>query len=514
MFKEAPFDLMYGFRGVEHAVDLFSPFEMLRYWAMERLDPPNIGKATAWTPEKMCYAAWCKTHREKPQWEAGVHYVAVPGEGRILLPDLPALDGLRHCWCWQKRDRPYVPVWSYAKIPRVTTAPEENARLLCIYMRPWTLSCTDATAQTPLLSRLGVVALPVNELPAETNQAEKGDQAKSGSAQDTVGPSAHEERAYTKAWQTYIKGNVVSHTNKRFITNLLAATAARVVEDPDDSSGDSDDFHYDHHNRPAGSYTLIQQTLDGISALNPDNGVEAIGRHAAVIQLGRNLWQSPPLADHEKVAVAERIFEEKAWPPAAEVAKAANEMIKAQEDRPAPFEGRTSPFARYTVLQYGKALHEWFAKLATEKERPNHEQLSVLHAVRDRIVVEIELEKEGPGLHRRLKGGRSTDPREEPLRGCCHGFPGTGKSRVIKWLIRMFTEALEWTSGVEFQCVAFQNTVAHAMGGSTLHTSGDIAIGGAANARRLDHTDIDILCTRNQCLRWLLFDEVFMIPDE
>ena len=106
------------------------------------------------------------------------------------------------------------------------------------------------------------------------------------------------------------------------------------------------------------------------------------------------------------------------------------------------------------------------------------------------------------------------DEREEPFRGCIHGLPGTGKSRVIHWLIRMFTEALRWEHGVKFICVAFQNKVAHAMGGLTLHSSGDIPIGSASHARKLEHSDIDILFAKNQWLRWLIFDEVFMNPDE
>jgi len=58
----------------------------------------------------------------------------------------------------------------------------------------------------------------------------------------------------------------------------------------------------------------------------------------------------------------------------------------------------------------------------------------------------------------------------------------------------MFTEALGWQHGDEFICVAFQNRVAHAMGGSTMHSGGDIGIGGQ---RSLDKTDIDVLYTRN-----------------
>ena len=52
------------------------------------------------------------------------------------------------------------------------------------------------------------------------------------------------------------------------------------------------------------------------------------------------------------------------------------------------------------------------------------------------------------------------------------------------------------------------------MGGLTLHASGDIQIGNTSDTRKLDHTDIDVLFTRNQSLIWLIFDESFMIPDE
>ena len=79
--------------------------------------------------------------------------------------------------------------------------------------------------------------------------------------------------------------------------------------------------------------------------------------------------------------------------------------------------------------------------------------------------------------------------------GFWHGSLGTGNSRVIKWIRQMFTEAVGWRHEDEFLCVAFQNRVAHAMGGHTMHVGGDICAGGQ---RSLDHTDIDILFTRNQ----------------
>ena len=60
-------------------------------------------------------------------------------------------------------------------------------------------------------------------------------------------------------------------------------------------------------------------------------------------------------------------------------------------------------------------------------------------------------------------------------------------------------------------CALLSNRVAHAMGGVTLHAGGDVAVGGGDKSR--SHTDVDILVTRNQDLRWLIFGEVGMIAD-
>eukprot|EP00959_Pyramimonas_sp_CCMP1952_P073451 1535191-Pyramimonas_sp.AAC.1 len=60
-------------------------------------------------------------------------------------------------------------------------------------------------------------------------------------------------------------------------------------------------------------------------------------------------------------------------------------------------------------------------------------------------------------------------------------------------------------------CVAFQNRVAHAMGGVTIHSGGDVSVGGGD--RSLSHTDVDVLFTRNQAVRWLLIDEIGMVSD-
>ena len=52
--------------------------------------------------------------------------------------------------------------------------------------------------------------------------------------------TATERYSYSTSWEAYIDGNVVSETIRRYITNLLAATAATKTEQEGDSSEDSD----------------------------------------------------------------------------------------------------------------------------------------------------------------------------------------------------------------------------------------------------------------------------------
>ena len=171
-------------------------------------------------------------------------------------------------------------------------------------------------------------------------------------------------------------------------------------------------------------------------------------------------------------------------------------------------------FSNIKDINYGRLIDEWFDKLYAEKLQPNEEQMATLQAVKQRVLLEKELQNEGPWPRRSNLRRRIEDPHEEPMRGLILGLPGTGKSEVITWICRLFTEALAWEHGKQFLCIAFQNRVAHKMGGITIHSAGDIPIGAQQQERKLDRVDVDHTYRKNQFLRWLLFDEVFMNPDE
>ena len=137
LFKEPPFDLMYGFRGVSYNVDLLSPYEMLLHWSLERISPPtssSCNQRAIWTTEGLLFNQRCREEQIRdPSFCPGKHYVANlechTEECRILMPLHKALGNLRHCWCWEKRSRLHLPAWSYSKIPSCRFSPEENSRL-------------------------------------------------------------------------------------------------------------------------------------------------------------------------------------------------------------------------------------------------------------------------------------------------------------------------------------------------------------------------------------------------
>jgi hypothetical protein len=285
------------------------------------------------------------------------------------------------------------------------------------------------------------------------------------------------------------------------MTNLLMATAARMSEDPNESDEDSDIHEVFGYTGHAGSMNVVQRTLQGL----------AVGRHARTIHLGRLLWESPPLTDKEEQGINEIFFDDGTYPTYKEILKQAKKVSKIKEKRPRPFENRTKSSTARTTLHYASRLHKWMQQTAIQQEPPNEQQWEVLRHVRDRLITEEKIRNEHPVIWKQHLGAKVGDTRQKAIRGLVHGLPGTGKSKVIHWIRHMFMEAMNWEHGVEFVCVAYQNRVAYAMHGATLHAAGDITMDPRL---KLQHTDIERLFIRNQALRWIIIDELFTIPDD
>ena len=78
-------------------------------------------------------------------------------------------------------------------------------------------------------------------------------------------------------------------------------------------------------------------------------------------------------------------------------------------------------------------------------------------------------------------------------------------------MCRFFTECLAWTHGVQFMCLAPQNRMAALIGGTTLHTWGEVPIDtgnqnfGGGRKTKQGYSERHSKCCS---LRWLIIDEI------
>ena len=88
---------------------------------------------------------------------------------------------------------------------------------------------------------------------------------------------------------------------------------------------------------------------------------------------------------------------------------------------------------------------------------------------------------------------------------------GTGKSRVIAWMREIMETGMGWTHGVQFVFLAFQNVMAAAISGLTLHHWSGIPAHYTEGGGTGDAHALSIQC---QAMRVIVIDEVSMISAE
>ena len=100
----------------------------------------------------------------------------------------------------------------------------------------------------------------------------------------------------------------------------------------------------------------------------------------------------------------------------------------------------------------------------------------------------------------------------EPFFKLAHGLPGSGKSEVLKWLTSYFDVVWDWKEGIHFVKLAFMNSMAANIGGSTIHSWGEVGfvdpLGNFRKARKQGEKDVPTMNTKCASLRWILIDEI------
>ena len=103
----------------------------------------------------------------------------------------------------------------------------------------------------------------------------------------------------------------------------------------------------------------------------------------------------------------------------------------------APFDVDRHAACTWSRLEAEKTLDSTFMSMMAAEEHLNAEQKAFLEHFVRRLKMEVLEERQ------RTVGAS----RQEPLLDLVHGFPGTGKSRVIAWMRQLMEEGLGWIHG-------------------------------------------------------------------
>ena len=485
--SKAPWVDLYGFRPLVPPFKFLSPFEFLRHFQGEALGPPTGTQLRSkWTPEGQRLNSINSFADGKMKIVPGIHYVVVEpnaDDTYFTFPTSPRsiYDLLRNCWILTRRARPHVPVLEGAKLPSQTAGDEYNAKYMSVFFRPWTLRGDEPGV--PPLHSLGGSNSPAPE-------------AKTGTC------GAH--HSFHKEWERYVHGNVVSVAASNLIRSVLTKTLASKGEGEDEGSqGDASDADEEIpplNVRPEDLRQLLRSACD-----DSDDGDEPAAKKRRARQKTSHrdslhrvdcLWGST--ADGRSDEKASTGQDTMHFDAVQEHIAASRQKQEADmDDR--PYSGKTLPAAQLYDAAKVSSLDPWLEELQASTQPPTVEQATFLRAVLERLSREASSEGHG----------NTSDQDSEPLFDMVHGVPGAGKSKLIEWLRRAFEEVLGWTHGVQFVCIAFQNTMAAHIGGYTIHHWSGIPV--AEEAGMSSTRDAHKFSTRCQSLRFILVDEISMV---
>ena len=179
---------------------------------------------------------------------------------------------------------------------------------------------------------------------------------------------------------------------------------------------------------------------------------------------------------------------------------AAKKSSKSSPEQVAPFDEERNAAAAFAFPNRDVTINSVLHEIRNREERPTDEQNKIL----DHFVARLKLEM------REARRQTINTASEDPLLNLIHGLPGTGKSRLIKWLRELMERGLGWTHGVQFVCLAFQNAMVAQINGFTIHHWSGIPARVEGQGTGDSHKQ-SITC---QALRVIIIDEISMISAE
>ena len=283
------------------------------------------------------------------------------------------------------------------------------------------------------------------------------------SVRDATGPRLAPEwttRSYCKAWAAYTQGNVVSDSQAQTIQNFTLVMAGTGKHENEEEYGVSRIKREELGSvgRKLDSTeikTLLQEVQP--KTTTDDAKTNVIGKriNSAMIMV-RRLLQGDGTAAVEIDPTQRASAFHRALPAAAPKATA---KAKAKGN----VQGTVVRVEIYRK-NYDAAYKQWCAKLHDSDKKPTPVQWNFMDAVHHRCETEAEEEQRG----------KVNTTKEEPARLFVHGLPGSGKTQVMLWLAEYFQQVWGWTKGMHFIYLAPLNSMAARIGGSTVHSWGEV----------------------------------------
>ena len=309
----------------------------------------------------------------------------------------------------------------------------------------------------------------------------------------------------------WLDGNIISEESKRYVSNFISIHRLRPGNNDEDAMANSDDMVEDEEVCVTKDMldNVLETRIGGKATKNNDLDVMGDGHHmnsSEAVELGRDIWSKEGCTSGDTTQPIYRFDE-------AEVKKSL-QNAKTSRNKENKFVAHFSAETRTereAVLSNRKQatkedVKEWLEALQNRRRGDgrmfvNADQFAAVANVAQQVRREL------PG-----RDGCTPLP-SEPLRWVVHGGPGTGKSHVVRDVIKheLFDQILHWHQGLDYQVIALQAVMADLLKGDTIHHACGIPV-------RKKGAEGDVVIQGQKAVgeqslywRWLIIDEFGMV---
>ena len=476
--------LLYGYRPLKNAeLKYLSPYEFTMYWEPQLLKYPRSrgennkeGFEATLTPEGLEKLA----ADADGALVAGIDYVVNESGGCDWVPleKLAGTTALRHEWILRRRLRPRAPHFKGCPLPRHQPgSTEQNAKIAMTYFHPWTL-----------------------------REKEWSDQHV---------PTCHNLKRGCDAWDTalteWLDGNIISEESRRYVSNFISIHRLRPGGDDGEGLANPDDMVEDEHICvTTDSLEEVLETRVGRKTARSDD-LEVLGdshhmNSTEAMSLGREVWAHTGLEAGSSTQPHFHLDEAKVK----EALQSAKESRSKEKKFAAQVGANTRADREAVVARRAQAtredVQEWLEALKTRQGDDgrlfvNQKQYEAVAKVAQRVVEE---------LPNRQGCAPEASP---PLRWVIHGGPGTGKTHVVRDVIKdeLFEQVLSWRQGLDYQVIALQAVMADLLKGDTIHHACGIPVRKKGSDGEVVVQSHKAVAEQSLYWRWLLIDEFGMV---